>query len=109
MASAEWDAWGADPTPATFRVIFPEFSRASDALVSSRIAMAEARTPLDIWGDLRPQGLAWLAAHLLAMAPEAKDMRKGEKPGETMYKGQRDHLALVVSSGFRVAGLPDGL
>ncbi len=93
-------------TAAEFKVLFPEFSRASDALVESRLLWATDRTPEDVWGDLQDQGIAWLTAHFLCLLPEAKDMRKGEKPGESMYGRERSRLALVVRGGFRVAGLP---
>lgn len=92
-------------TAAEFKDLFPEFTGAANALVESRIAWAEARTPADIWGEKRDQGIALLAAHFLALLPEARDMRKGEKPGETMYGRERAALNVIVSSGFRVAGL----
>lgn len=104
-------------TPAQFRDIFPEFRSAAltDAMIQTRIDWATARTPVDVWGDdtsatdttpaLREQGIAWLTAHFLCLLPGAKDMRKGEKPGESMYMRERQRLAAVVSGGFRVAGL----
>ena len=55
-------------------------------------------------GDLEDDGVSYLAAHLLALAPSARDMRKGEKPGETMYGRERKILEAIVSSGFRTAG-----
>lgn len=91
-------------TPAELRALFPEFTRATDALIQSRIDWATARTPADIWGDKRDQGIAWLAAHFLALAPGSEDMRKGEKPGETSYGRERKRLNVQVSSGFRTAG-----
>lgn len=104
-------------TPAQFRAIFPEFTGATDALIQTRIRWAENRTPVDIWGEagadpvaaptLRDQGVATYAAHFLALLPEAKPMRKGEKPGESMYWRERQRLNLIVSSGYRTAGLPD--
>lgn len=98
-----WDAWEASQTAATFRAIFPEFTRATDALIDSRISMATQRTPADVWGDLQAQGIAWMTAHMLALLPEAKDMRKGEPAGETMYGRERAILDRVVGGGFRVA------
>jgi hypothetical protein len=91
-------------TAAEFKVLFPEFVNAADALVTSRIAWAEPRTPLDIWGDLQEQGIAFLTAHFLALLPNGKEMRKGEKPGESMYLRERERLEVIVSSGFRIAG-----
>lgn len=93
-------------TPAAFKALFPEFASAPDAIVQSRITWAEVRTPEDVWGEHREQGLALLVAHLLAQLPQSKDMRLGEKPGETMYGRERDRLARLVASGFRIAGLP---
>lgn len=91
-------------TAAEFRDLFPEFSKASDTLIESRISWAEDRTPSDIWGDKQTQGIAWLAAHFLCLLPEAKDLRKGEKPGETPYGRERARLNRIVSSGYRAVG-----
>lgn len=91
-------------TAAEFKVLFPEFVSAADALVTSRIDWATPRTPLDIWGELQEQGIAFLTAHFLALLPNAKEMRKGEKPGESMYLRERMRLEQIVSSGFRIAG-----
>lgn len=98
-------------TAAEFKALFPEFVNASNDLVTSRILWAEARTPADVWGEdsLREQGIAFLTAHFLALLPNAKDMRKGEKPGESMYLRERTRLSRIVSSGFRVAGIPAAL
>lgn len=96
-------------TAAEFKALFPEFNNAPDALVESRIAWATSRTPADIWGDDQDQGIAWYAAHFLALLPAAKDMRKGEKPGESMYLRERQRMNAIVSSGFRVAGIPSAL
>lgn len=91
-------------TAAEFKALFPEFVSAPDALVTSRLAWAAPRTPADIWGELQDQGQAFLAAHFLALLPNGKEMRKGEKPGESMYLRERERLELIVSSGFRIAG-----
>lgn len=101
-----WEDWSSAQTSANFRVIFPEFAKASDALISSRIAMAGARTPADVWNILEAQGIAWLTAALLVNDPAAKDMRKGEKAGDSSYARERRFLETVVSSGFRTAGAP---
>lgn len=93
-------------TAAEFKATFPEFANAPDALVTSRLAWALARTPLDIWGAYQAEGVAWYCAHFLALLPNAKDMRKGEKPGESMYLRERQRLGLTLSSGFRTAGNP---
>lgn len=91
-------------TSAEFKILFPEFAAAPDTLVESRLAWAGARTPVAVWGDKQEQGAAFLAAHLLALLPSAKDMRAGEEKGVTMYSRERERLEGVVSSGYRVAG-----
>lgn len=91
-------------TPAEFKALFPEFSKTPDALVQSRLNWAELRTPLAIWGDKLEQGVGLLAAHFLTLLPQAKDLRKGEQPGATMYMRERARLNKIVSSGFRQAG-----
>lgn len=96
-------------TPEEFLALFPEFAGAGTDLIQTRLTWAEARTPEGIWGDLREQGIATMAAHFLSQLPEAKEMRLGEKPGESMYGRQRAHLNKIVSSGFRVAGIPSAL
>ncbi len=95
-------------TAAEFKILFPEFVNAPTALVESRIAWATTRTPAAVWGDYQEQGIGFLAAHFLALLPNAKDMRKGEKPGETMYLAERERLARIVgsSAATRLAGLP---
>jgi hypothetical protein len=102
--SDEWTAWEATQTPATFRAIFPEFTRASDAMISSRIVMAYARTESSVWGDLHAQGVAWLAAHLLCHLPGSQDMRR-DSDGGTIYGDERDRLGRTVASGYRAAVL----
>lgn len=88
----------------TFRAQYPEFSKASDALVTARLADAVLRTPSDIWGDKTETGTFLLTAHLLALGPNGRDLRKGEKPGDSPYWRERNRMAITVSSGFRVAG-----
>ena len=91
-------------TAAEFKVLFPEFAGAPDALVTPRLAWAEERTPSGIWGDKQEQGIAWMVAHWLCLLPGSEDMRKGERPGETLYGRERARLNKIVSSGYRTAG-----
>jgi len=96
-----------------FRAQFPEFAGASDVVVSYVLEQAAVRTPSDIWGDYQEEGHGLLAAHMLCMRPEGKDMRLegaarngSSNPGldRSIYGQQRAHLNRVVSSGFRVTG-----
>ena len=89
-------------TPAEFKVLLPEFGQAPDALVQSRLTQAELRTPTEIWGDLRDQGVLYLAAHLLSLLPQARPMNLDGQGSN--YERERKRLNLLVSSGFRVTG-----
>jgi hypothetical protein len=92
-------------TVAEFKAAFAEFANTPTDMVQARLDWAEIRTPSDIWGDHQEQGIGFLTAHYLALAPNAKDMRAGEDKGSTMYMLEREKLELVVSSGYRVAGI----
>ena len=91
-------------TPADFLLLLPECTGGSTALSQTRLDWASERTDADVWGAKEDQGIAWMAAHFLCLLPEGKDMREGEKPGETMYGRERARLNKIVSSGYRVAG-----
>lgn len=86
---------------------FPEFSGAPEALVLRCIAEAESRTPSVVWGEKRDQGVGLLAAHLLAMSPNAKDMRLKGDPSMSIYLAERKRIARTVVSGWRVTGEND--
>jgi hypothetical protein len=89
-------------TRAQFVEEFAEFARAAPALVDAKLAEAYRRTPERIWGDLTDDGAKYLAAHLVAQSPYARELKLVDKDGQTRYGMQREHLAIVVSSGFRV-------
>lgn len=90
-------------TPAEFKALLPEFTGAPDALVQSRLTMAEPRTPLDIWGDLQDQGILYLTAELLCLLPQARPMAIADGAANP-YRAERRRLEVIVSSGFRVTG-----
>jgi len=95
-------------TPAELRSKFPAFKNATDPQIQTAIDFATARTPADIWGDLRDQGITFLALHFLAIQPEAKHMRHDASGmptnlASTPWGRERANLNSIVSSGFRVA------
>jgi hypothetical protein len=101
-----WADWTEEQTADNFRALFPEFERASDALIESRIAMAAEVTLEEVWGDLLYQGLAYGAAAMLCELPIAQDMRRASDGG-SVYRDRRQALELTVSAGFRIAGFPE--
>lgn len=89
---------------ADFVARFPEFTGAGTPLVERCIAEAERRTSDVVWGDLRDDGVRYLAAHLLACSPNAKDMRIKSDPTDSIYRAERMRLERIVASGYRVTG-----
>lgn len=55
-------------TPSEFKTLFPEFASESDARVQLFIDRAAPHFDTDRWGDLYPDGIAYLVAHELALA-----------------------------------------
>lgn len=96
-------------TYASFIAEFPEFVDASsEALVTARLTAAALRTPEDVWGDLRDDGIKWLAADLISRSPQGRQLRLVNGGGggqvDTIYSAERARLEGIVSSGFRVTG-----
>lgn len=89
----------AAPASGTWRSLFPEFNTAPDQLVQSRLDQAALTIDVAVWGDRAGEGQAYLAAHLLALAPGGQFARMVSKTGETTYGKQ--HQAMVI----QVAGL----
>lgn len=61
-------------TPAEFRDMIPAFADVDafpDATVAPWLVFAESRCPQPRWGDLRLQGIAFLAAHHLTLIAAA--------------------------------------
>ena len=89
---------------ADFLVEFAEFTGAENALVDAKLAAALLRTPESIWDDLQDEGIKYLAAHMLALSPFARELKLVQDDGQTIYGKQRAELESIVSSGFRVTG-----
>lgn len=60
---------------ASFRTRFPEFARASDAMVSAALADAEGRAGVGNGTSWQAQKIGYLAAHLLAISPGGRALR----------------------------------
>jgi len=93
-------------TVTTFRDRFPAFTSAPDALVQACLDEAYDRTPANVWGGLQDAGAGYLAAHLLGLSPNSRDMKLASVAGETIYGIERRRLNRIVASGARVAGMP---
>ncbi len=89
-----------------FIVEFKEFVRTDAALFDAKLAEAQRRTPADIWGDLRDDGVKYLVAHLVAQSPYARELKLVDKDGQTRYGMERKRLESIVATGFRVTSDP---
>jgi hypothetical protein len=97
-------------TVASFRAEFPEFGSADvtpTVLVQAKLDAALLRTPSDVWGDLQDDGVKYLAAHLLALSPQAREMKLSTPDAKSPYGFQRLEYESIVASGFRVTGVTD--
>jgi hypothetical protein len=93
-------------TRAQLLVEFPEFTNTDDGILDARLAEAYRRTPAEVWGDLRDDGVKYLAAHLLAQSPYARELKLMDKDGQTRYGIERKRLESIVATGFRVTSDP---
>lgn len=93
-------------TAAAFLAEFPEFDLDGTNLVvvQAKIDAAYLRTNATVWGDMRDEGAKYLAAHLCAISPFARELKLTDTSGETMYLAQRRAMEGAVVSGFRVTG-----
>lgn len=90
-----------------FKTLHQEFGNTPDAVVQVCLDEAYRRTPEKVWGTLQDDGARYLAAHLITIRPQAKEMRIGmggqDKIGN-LYDRERQRLIKIVASGFRVVG-----
>jgi hypothetical protein len=92
-----------NPAAGSWRSLFPEFNTAPDILVQSRLDQAAVRIDTAIWGQRAGEGQAYLAAHLLAIAPGGQFARLVATDGNTTYKTQYDEMVIQVAGlVFRV-------
>lgn len=86
---------------AQFRLRFPEFKNAIDALVTETLARATAQIEPEVWGSLTDEGHGLLTAHLLAMAPNGQMARlqteKGQSTYGTAYRQMREQVTALLS------------
>jgi hypothetical protein len=89
-------------TLAEFRVRFPEFSKASDALVNAVLAEAALQVDDEIFNDQYDAAHGHLAAHLLCLSPYGQAARLAEPGKPTTYQVHYERLMYANASGFRV-------
>ena len=99
-------------TTASFKIEFPEFTPTPDPTVQAKLNLAVLRTPPGIWAALEDSGVLYLAAHLLTLLPNAREMRIDNGKSPDLYMQERMRLARIVAYGRRVVGstanIPEG-
>lgn len=95
-------------TVQSFKAAFPEFQRAADALVQTKIDEAELEVGT-AWGTTRDLGVSYLTAHLLSIAAQGQQARlvpanakATREDALTVYERRYRELRLQVASGGRV-------
>lgn len=89
-------------SPEQLRSVFPEFKRASEAMVLEMIAQAERSVDTGVFGDRTDDAVLWKAAHLLALSPFGRAAKLIEQDGGTTYGSNYASIVLECAGGFRV-------
>lgn len=85
----------------------PEFSAASNALITAKLTDAENRCPVGAWGsgEFRARGVKNKAAQALCNSPAGRDMRRDD--GSTPWDTEVTKLNKIAACGLgRVSGTP---
>ncbi len=95
----------------SFVKAFPAFKKTSRDLVEAKIAEASREVDAVVWGELADDGIGYLAAHLMSMAPGGEHARLVPRNAKvvrgealTTYERHYKRLVKMVASGFRVTG-----
>ena len=82
----------------SFRVAYPEFQFAPDALVTAKIAEAVLTVSPISWGVRTDLGVGLWTAHLLTMTPQGRDLRLKADSNKSPYSER--FIALQDLAGF---------
>lgn len=94
-------------TVQNFKNAFSEYRKTDDEEIKAKIRFAQQRINSSLWGDKYDQGVMYMTAHLLAVAPAGKNAKmKPENMAKTVYWHEYTALKNSVTYGFRTAGLP---
>lgn len=95
------------PPVAAFLVSYPEFAKASLALVNAKLAEAARRTSEKIYKPEEAVDAVYLkAAVLLATSPEARKLQLVDESAAIIYAAQLYELQRSASMGRRLSNWP---
>lgn len=86
----------------TFRVRYPEFDSASDALIDAKLADAEVNVDAETYGDRYEQAHGLLTAHYLSCAPGGQFARLEADKLDTTYGRAFVELRSAATTMIRV-------
>jgi hypothetical protein len=81
---------------ATFRLRFPEFRTASDAMIQSFADAADKDIAADVYGDKADEARLYLTAHKLAISPFGRNARLVNEDGTTTYWSDYERIKRLV-------------
>lgn len=84
-----------------FLARYPEFDSAGVELIVAKIQEAARWVDPGVWGDQAPDGIATLAAHLLATSPFGRNARLAEDNDRSTYGDRFQELKRVAAIGLR--------
>ena len=85
-----------------FKIQFPEFKSVPDPMLNAHIAAASLECSPEVWGTLLDQGIAYLAAHKLALSPYGNSAKLSNASGGSTYFTHYSDLVRKVAQGYRV-------
>ena len=81
---------------------FPEFTNATEALVTACIAEAELMVDRSYYGEKADMAVTHLAAHLVAINPLGEMARLDKKGDKTIYLISFEKIKRSLGAGCRV-------
>ena len=94
-------------TVQSFRNEFSEFRKVDQAEIQAKLDFAQSSISQSVWRHLYDQGVMYLTAHKLALAPAGQNTKlKPENAAKTVYWVEFVRLRNIVTHGIRTAGLP---
>ena len=93
-------------TVAAFLESFPEFTDVHaeyPTLLDAKLGEAGRRVSASVTGDLYPDLVGYLAAHLVATSPQGQQARQASDKGRTTYLDEYERLSRVVPIGTMYA------
>lgn len=84
-----------------FKTQFPEFRSVPDPMLTAHLNAAALECSEEVWGTLLDQGIAYLAAHKMALSPYGNTAKLSNASGGSTYFTHYADLVRKVAQGCR--------